>query len=193
MKNRKNGTVAVATLFVCALAAAPVSSAFADGWHHGGHSGHYGGGPIWGFANALAATAAAVITAPIAILAAVAQAPLYYPQGPAYSSGSRGYDAPPPSPQYYGMRSAPADYRAAQAAPYYGPPAATVDYARAGTYYAPPQAQGYYEPRAAATYSRPPAANYYPERQAYYAPAPVDYGPPPDYYSPPPGANYYRR
>ena len=67
-----------ASLLALALASVPVTSAVAGGRHHGGY--YYGVGPIWGLGHAIVATAAAIITAPIAVLAAVAQAPLYYAQ-----------------------------------------------------------------------------------------------------------------
>ena len=119
----KNRTVLVTSLLAFALAVAPVTSAFAGGRHGGGH---YGGGPFWGFAGAIVATAAAVITAPFAIAAAVAQAPLYYPPGPAYA-GAR--------PAYYNTPTAGPGYSATPA--YYSPP-------QAASYYAPasPQPQG---------------------------------------------------
>ena len=60
----KNRSVVVASLLACALAVAPVTSAFAGGRHGGGH---FGGGPILGLAGAVVATAAAIITAPFAI------------------------------------------------------------------------------------------------------------------------------
>ncbi|TMG90016.1 MAG: hypothetical protein E6H73_16060, partial [Betaproteobacteria bacterium] len=86
----KNRIAVVVSLLAFALAVAP-ASAFAGGRHHGGH---HGGGLIWGFANAVVATAAAVITAPVAILAAVAQAPLHYAPGPAYAGASPVDDTP---------------------------------------------------------------------------------------------------
>src|ERR1700730_943010 len=98
----KKRIFAVASLLTVGLAIAPVTSAFARDWHHGGH---HGGGPIWGLANAVVATAAAIITAPVAIVAAVAQAPLYYAHGPA---NTYAYDAPPAPRGYYGNPVGPA-------------------------------------------------------------------------------------
>ena len=113
----KNRTALIACLVASALAVAPVTPAFAWGRHHGGY---HGGGPIWGFANAVVVTAAAVITAPIALLAAVAQAPVYYPPGSAYAGGPSAYGTPPAGPGYYGPAALPASYNAPpQAAPYY--------------------------------------------------------------------------
>ena len=130
----KTRTVALASILACALALAPVSSAFAAGRHHGGH---FGGGPIFGFAGAIVATAAAIVTAPIAILSAVAQAPYYYyPQGPAYSAAPPVYYNPPPAgPAYYGnaIAAAPAYFSPPQPAPYYAPSPAPA---------AQPQSQG---------------------------------------------------
>jgi hypothetical protein len=184
----KNRTVVVASLLAFALAVAPVTSAFAGGRHNGGY---HGGGPIWGFANAVVATAVAVITAPIAILAAVAQAPLYYAPGPAYAGASPAYATPPAGPGYYGRPAAPTYYGAPQAAPYYARATAPADYSPpAVTYYTPPPD---YAPRVAATsYAPPLAARYYAPPQAYYAPPP-DYRPRSSYYAPPPDANYYPR
>ena len=126
----KNRTAVVASLVAFALAVAP-ASAFAGGRHHGG-------GLIWGFANAVVATAAAVITAPIAILAAVAHAPPYYAPGPAYAGASPVYDTP--TPRYYGRPAAPTYYGAPQTAPYYAPATVPADYTPpAATYYAPPR------------------------------------------------------
>ena len=62
-------TSVVARLLAVALAVAPVTSAIADGRHGGGH---HPGNLIWGLADAVVATAVAVISAPIAIVAAVA-------------------------------------------------------------------------------------------------------------------------
>ena len=123
----KNRTVLVTSLLAFVLAIAPVMSAAAGGRHGGGHygggyyggGGHYGGGPFWGFAGAIVATAAAVITAPIAIAAAVAQAPLYYPPGPAYAG------APPV---------------------YYNTPTAGPGSAATPAYHSPPQVASYYAP-----------------------------------------------
>ena len=75
-------TFVVASLLAVALAIAPVTSAFARGRHDGGN---HRGGLVWGLANAVVATAVAVITLPIAIAAAVAQAPRYCSQGPTFA------------------------------------------------------------------------------------------------------------
>ena len=108
-------TFVVASLLAVALAIAPVTSAFARGRHDGGH---HRGGLVWGLANAVVATAVAVITAPIAIAAAVAQAPRYYGQGPTFAGDAGPYYAPPPAPGYYGAPGAPAYYSAPPVAQY---------------------------------------------------------------------------
>src|SRR4051794_40111795 len=88
----KRSTMVGAVLAV-AVAATPVSPAIAGGGYHGGHGyGYYYGGPIVGLANALIGVAAAVITAPIVILAAAARAP-YYAQGLGYPAPA-GYAGP---------------------------------------------------------------------------------------------------
>ena len=80
--------VAFGTLVATALALAPVAPAFAGGsYHHGGHGSHgyhgyhggygYGAWPVFGLAAAVIGTAAAIVTAPIALLAAAANAPYY--------------------------------------------------------------------------------------------------------------------
>jgi hypothetical protein len=128
----KNRTAVVASVLAFALAVAP-AVAFAGGRHHGG-------GLIFGFANAVVATAVAVITAPVAILAAVAQAPLHYAPGPAYVGALPAYDTPAPGPRYYGRPAAPTYYGAPQTAPYYAPATVPADYTPpAATYYAPPR------------------------------------------------------
>ena len=128
--------VVVTSLVAIALAIAPFTSATAWGRH-------YGGGPVWGLANAVVATAVAVVTVPIAILAAVAQAPRYYA-----SAAAPGYYGPP-------------------AATYYAPPPGPVSYAPPpdAAYYAPRVAEAYYGP--------PVAVPYDARRQAYYAPRPA--------------------
>ena len=161
----------VAALVAVALAIAPITSVYAGGRHNGG----YYGGPLWGLGQVLVATAAAIITAPIAVLAADAQAPLYY--GPAYSGSPPAYNAPPAGPISYGAPTAP------PGAPYYASTTTPAQYAPIGAaYYAPPPAPVYYAPPA---YNAP--------RQAYYAPRPAHYGPSPRYYPPPPPAYYYPR
>ena len=115
---------AIGSVLALALAAAPISSAFASDRHHGGygHGGGYRGGhgggygygfnPVVGLATALVGAAAAIVTAPIAIVAAVANAP-YYGPGPDYPAAPAAYNAPPVAQGYYGAPAAPA---------YYGPP-----------------------------------------------------------------------
>lgn len=194
----KNRTVVLASLLGFTLAVAPATSALAWGWHNGanhGGRGYYGGGPISGLANAMVATAAAIITAPIAILAAVAQPLLYNEQGPSYAGASPAYDAPPSGPGYYGAPPAPPYYGSRQAAPYYAPATDPAYYTPpAATYYAPPPPPVYYAPRPASGYYAPPvAAPYYAPRQAYYAPHQAYYGSRSRYYAPPPGTFYYPR
>ncbi len=109
----KTRTTAVASLLACVLAAGAATPAVAWERHGGGHygrGGYYGGGPIWGLANLVVGTVAAVVTAPIAIVAAIAQAPRYYGPGPAYAG-------PPADSGYYGAPAAPA---------YYGEPPASA-------------------------------------------------------------------
>src|SRR4051794_9228354 len=84
---------ALAALF----AAAPVASAWAGGYGpHYGNRGHYGHHyynplyPVVGLAAAVVGAAAAIVTLPFAVLGAAAQAPAYYPSGPA----PRGYYPP---------------------------------------------------------------------------------------------------
>jgi hypothetical protein len=122
---------------VAALAAAPVSSAWArdrDHWH---------GGPLfWPFAAAAAIVvgAAELVTLPFRAVAAVT-----YP-GP-------GYYAPPPAPAYY----APPQGYYPQPQGYYPPPRGY--YPPSQGYYAPPQ-QGYYAPPQQGYYP-PPQQSYY--------------------------------
>jgi hypothetical protein len=138
----KSRTVLAASFLALAVAVAPPAVA------GGRHGGHFGGGPIWGFAGAVVATAAAVITAPFAIAAAVAQSPVYYPQ-PAYANTPPYY---PQGPAY--SNSAPAYYYAPPAGPgysaapaYYNTPPAGPAYAAAPAYYnTPPAASSYYAP-----------------------------------------------
>ena len=124
------------------LTIAPISSAFAQHRHH-----HYGlFWPIAAAATLTAAvvgTAAAVITAPLALVAAAANAPYAYYREPyvgpaAVFNGAPAYSAAPVT--YY---EAPA--RTVYAAPpspvYYAPPVRY--YAPAPVYYAPP-ARYYY-------------------------------------------------
>src|ERR1700682_4576296 len=117
-------TFVVASLLAVAPPIAPVTSAFARGRHDGGH---HRGGLVWGLANAVVATAVAVVTLPIAIAAAVAQAPRYYGQGPTFTDDAGPYYALP-APSYYGAPGAPAYYSAPPVAQYYGPAAAPAAY-----------------------------------------------------------------
>jgi hypothetical protein len=184
----KNRTAVVASLLAFVLAVAP-APAFAGERYHGGH---HGGGLIWGFANAVVATAVAVITAPVAILAAVAQAPRYYAPGPAYAGPSPVYDTPAAGPRYYGRPAAPAYYGAPQTAPYYA--TAPADYTSpAATYYTAPPNPAYYAPRVAARSNVLPAGARYDAALQVFSEPPPDYRPRYTYYAPPPGANYYPR
>ena len=169
----KNRTAVIASFLAFTLAVAPVTSAFAGGRHGGGH---FGGGPIWGFAGAVVATAAAVITAPFAIAAAVAQAPLYYPQEPAYAS------APPYYPQGPAYANAPPTY--------YNTPTAGPGYSAMPSYYSAPQAASYYAPapaqRQGEWYYCADSRSYYPyvrDCPGGWQRVPVQ----------PPDANYYPR
>jgi len=119
-------------------------------------------------AAAVAGTAATIVTAPLAIPAAAANAPCYGP-APGYAAPPLAYGDAPPA--YYGAPAAPA-YRAPPAAP---------------AYYAPPVAPAYYGPPARASY-RPPAVAYCDTRPAYCAPRPVQFGPPPMHSRQSPGA-----
>ena len=163
----------IASVLAIALLAAPISSAFANGRHHGAYGSYgvyYGGALALGLASAVVGTAAALITAPIALLAAAAQAPVYYGgPAPAYPVAPTAYYGAPIAPAYYAPRVAPA---------YSGPPAASV-------YYNAPVAPVYYGP--------PITAAYYAPRPAYYAPRPTYYGPPVRYYAVPRPRYYYGR
>jgi hypothetical protein len=160
----KNRTIAVAGLLAISLAVAPITPAFAWGRHGGGH---YGGGPILGLIGAVVATTAYLITAPFAIVAAAAQAPLYYQQGPMYGgSPPVYYNTPPVGPGYYGNAAAPTySYSTPQPAPYYAP--------------APTQSQGEW-------YYCADSKSYYP----YVRECPAGWQRVP---AQPPGADYYPR
>jgi hypothetical protein len=109
-------------LVIAGLVAAPLSSASA-GWRHRGHVGLVGG--IFGLATGVVVGAAAIATAPIAIVA---------------GAGQRSYDAPPPT--QYGPPSSYAPQGA-----YYGPPRGyygPAPYGPPPQYNAPPN--GYYGP-----------------------------------------------
>ena len=168
------------------LVLAPLSSASADQRFHDGHRGRgapahvgyaghggygygYGVWPVFGLAAAVVGTAAAIVTAPFAILAAVASGP-YYGPAPGYAAPSVTYNDAPPA--YYGTPAAPAYYNAPAAPAYYVPPARSYSRAAAPVYSGPP---------ARAYYRQPPPGDYDP-RQAYYTPRAIQYGPPPDYY-----------
>ncbi len=109
----KYKAVALDGLIGAALALAPLSSAYADQRVHGGHwgnggrvqvgyAGHggygygYGLWPVFGLAAAVVGTAAAIVTAPFAILAAAANAP-YYGPAPGYAAPPVTYHAAPPA------------------------------------------------------------------------------------------------
>ncbi|MDE2210158.1 MAG: hypothetical protein KGJ99_10565 [Betaproteobacteria bacterium] len=174
----KTRTTAVASLLACVLAAAAATPAVAwerHGEGHYGRGGYYGGGPVWGLANLVVGTVAAVVTAPIAIVAAIAQAPRYYGPGPAYAG-------PPADSGYYGAPAYDDDE----------PPVAP-DYAPAPAYYAPP-AVSYYARPAPAYYAPPVVVPYYGPRRAHYAPRAAYYPDPrARYYAPAPFAGYDRR
>ena len=144
--------VAVGALAVV-LAAAPVSSAFAD---RGGR--HYYGNPFYpivGLAAAVVGTAAAVLTLPFVAIDAALRAPGYYPPSQGYA----------PAPAYGPPPVAHDDYVPTE--PYYAPPAPAPQ-----AYY--PEA---YYPAPAVTYYAAPEVPYYYARPApYYAPRAVYYG-----------------
>ena len=154
----KFSRMAFAASFAVMLAIAPMACAFASGdhrWH--GHG--YVAWPF-GLAAAVVGTAAAIVTAPIAILAAAANGPYYAPPPVAYN----GYSYPPAAPAYYGPPVAPAYYPPAQFYPpapsaYYGSPAPQAYYAPRG-YYGPPAIVAYYarpEPPPRYVYNAPPS------------------------------------
>jgi hypothetical protein len=150
----RNRTAVLGGALALALMVAPISSAIAGGGHHGGGYGHggygyggygYGFNPVYGLATALVGVAAAVVTAPIAILAAVANAP-YYGQGPGYPAAPAAYGVPPVAQGYDGAVGA-AYYAGPVASPaYYGAPAPAYYAAPAAAYYVAPYGRGYYAP-----------------------------------------------
>jgi hypothetical protein len=141
-------TALTAAVPLVALSLAPVGSALAHG-HGSGHGyghGHgfgRGAGPI----GAVVGLAAAIVTAPLWIIAAAAQseppAPAYYPQ--------QAYYAPPAGAAYPPVAYYPPAYPRDYAPPAYAPPPPTYNYG-------PPP--GYYPP--------PPPPAYYPAPQGYY-------------------------
>jgi len=145
-----------------ALAAAPVSSALANGGGQHYHNGYYFNPfyPIVGLAAAVVGTAAAIVTLPLALIGAAARAPGY---------AQPGYAAPP---AYYG--NAPVPYYAAPSGSYY---------------YAPPQAYAPVRPVYRSAYRAPgnyaPNAGYVPQNGGQYAP-PTAYGAQDNGYAPPP-------
>jgi hypothetical protein len=129
------------SLIAAGLVLAPITSASA-GWHgHGGGRGFRG--PL-GLVGALVGGAAAIATAPLAIIAGAAQEG-YDRGGPQYEGSYRGYPPPDAGPGY-GYRAAPRGYPQPQA-----------------QYYAPP---GYYSARPSRDYYGPPQG--YAQRQQYY-------------------------
>ncbi|MEP6701559.1 MAG: hypothetical protein ABJB04_01130 [Betaproteobacteria bacterium] len=137
--------VAGGSLLSMTLAFAPLASA--QGYHRYHH-----GGPIVGLAEAIVGVAAAVITAPIVIVASIANAANAPYYGPA-----RVYAAPAAYPESQYSAPAPA-YYAPPARAYYGPPSGTV-YSSA-----PPAPRNYYAPPAAAYYPPPAPPGYYAPR-----------------------------
>ena len=170
------------------LALAPLASAHADWSHHGGGWGHgyYGGhGYVWpaAVAGAVVGTAAAIITAPFALLNAAVNAPYYAPppsypayNPPTYYAPPSGYNAPS------GYYNVPPDYTYPTGGAYYAPQAPayasrpTTGYyaAQSGTYGGAPgyYGQPYSTPRAPTEYA---ASDYY-GSQPYTQNYPYDYG-----------------
>jgi hypothetical protein len=143
--SRKLATIAV---LATALAAAPISSAHADGWHHGhggfggGHHGDYDFGLLGGIVGlgaVVTGAAVALVSAPFYAIgeAAAPPPPVYAPAPPAYAPAPQAY-AQPPQSYYYGYPSAYAQRR--------------VVYAYPQAYYAPAYAPAYYAP----AYGYPP-------------------------------------
>jgi hypothetical protein len=136
----------IGLLSAAAFSLAPLDAAQAHGheFGHGHHFGH-GGGPV----GAVVGLAAAIVTAPFALIAAAAEAgtqPAYYP--------APNYAAPP----VYYAPPAPVIY----APPAYYPPAYPSTYAPA---YAPPPA--YYRPPPVYYPPPPPPPAYYPAPPGY--------------------------
>ena len=176
------------TFLAIALALAPVSSAFAGGPYNGGHGNDWHGGyryygwgawPLVALTAAVVGTAAAIITAPIAVIANAANAPYYYGPAPTYvppaSYNAPSYYAPPQGPAYQGQagpayygQSVPPDYYAQQAPGYYNAPSVPA-------YYGQPAPQAYYAPPVANYYGARPAPAYYVANRGYYGPRPVYY------------------
>jgi hypothetical protein len=121
---------AVGTLAMV-LAAAPLTSALANGnGQHYGHGHHYWNPlyPVVGLAAAVVGTAAAIVTLPFQIIgAAAAQAPYYGPPPQGYAP-QQGYGGP--------GYAAPQAYYPAPAVSY-GPPAASYYYGPSAPYYPP--------------------------------------------------------
>ncbi len=172
-------------LLTAGLVAAPISTASA-GWHHhgGGFRGGFHGG-LFGFPGALLAGAAALATAPIAIMAgAGSRGERGYDDG----GGQYGYNAPPrgyaqqpqsySSSRYYGGQPR---YDYDQPPRGYYPPQQAMNDPRGGYYGGPPQGGYYQDPRG---YYPPP--QYYPSRD-YSGPPQGTYGPPSRYYDSPSG------
>ncbi len=100
----KHAGLVLGAVVAAAVVAAPMESAQAHEWHrHGGF--------IFGPVGAIVAGAATIAAAPfVALGAAVAPRPYYYPP-PAYAYPAPAYYAPPPRPAYYAAPPA-----------YYAPP-----------------------------------------------------------------------
>jgi hypothetical protein len=145
-------SVVRSALLALVLCLVPLTSAFAQHRYHGN--------PFWpvtSLAAAVVGTAAAIVTAPLVIASAVANAP-YYAPAPAYVA---------PVAVFNGGQ--PVYYSAPQPQAYYYPPAPT-------TYYSPPPAPVYYSRPAAPVYYGPPVVRYYaPPAAVYYTPAPRYY------------------
>jgi hypothetical protein len=144
---RKLRTALIAVVPLVALGFAPVDSALAHGhgFGHGhGHGFGHGAGPV-GAVAAVVGLAAAIMTAPLWMIAEAAQsepvAPAYYPPQAYYAPPARA--AYPPA-AYYRPAYPPAY------PPNYAPPAPVYNYGPPPGYYPPP----------------PPA--YYPAPQGYY-------------------------
>ncbi len=182
----KSRTLITGSVVAIALALAPISSAFAGGSNNGWHgnnwhgNGWHGGGWGWGWpvvalTAAVVGTAAALITAPFAAAASIANQPAYYygpaPVAPPVSYNAPSYYAPPQAPAYQGP-SGPANYGQAVPPDYYAQQAPTNYNGQPGpVYYNQPAAPVYYAPPVTTVYTRPAPAYY----RGYYAPRPVYY------------------